>query len=744
MTMTTTDNPYLVAALAAYEAGLSVLPPKEDGTKQPIEGGWSRFQHKRPGLSLIRAWYENGRTGVGAVMGGVSGDCGLFEFDDMTAYLAFMEAAKACGLGALVERIRRGYSERTPGNGIHWLVRCQTIGRNTKLARRLKTPEEMQHPQDRYKVLIETRANGGYAILAPSSGAVHPSGGAYEMLSGSFATIATITPAEWTELRRLAATFDECGATEDGDPDSTPRLPHPANQEGGRPGDDYIARSNWRAVLGPHGWKEVHEVNGVTHWRRPGKDFGISATTNYGGSDLLYVFTTSTAFAAERAYNRFSAYAVLNHDGDFAAAASALRRQGFGSAPVAPILDFSVPPSARASARTGTIDTETGEVIDESEPDAQEEPKRPFEIIDGPDFLLRPPQRWIVRQVIPEASFFCILGQPGSFKSFVALDLCLAVATGTAFQGQPVRQGSVLYVCAEGAGGFAARMRAWQKGRGIAIPRSFKVVPGTVPLTSPDAVRAFIQQVREQFPDETFTLVVFDTLSRSMPGGDENSPVDMTTAIASAGMVQQALACCTGVVHHGTKADGSIRGHSSLPGALDTIIRVMSEGGVVTVKSEKQKDGEPFPMLTLKPIIIDLDLPPDVAAGPDDNDDLVLIASRTSVILDPLDARERQRFEEERRRVKLTANQRAAAKALYKAAGAGGATWTEWWKATGWDWGDRERLRTVRISLLKRDLIREESPPEGGEERFFLSGILIRTLRRADKTPDAAETDDSE
>ena len=74
----------------------------------------------------------------------------------------------------------------------------------------------------------------------------------------------------------------------------------------------------------------MYTRDGTTYWRRPGKDIGISATTNFGGADLLYVFSSSTEFEAEKSYNRFGAYAVLNHGGDFHAAARALAQQGYG------------------------------------------------------------------------------------------------------------------------------------------------------------------------------------------------------------------------------------------------------------------------------------------------------------------------------------------------------------------------------------------------------------------------------
>ena len=57
---------------------------------------------------------------------------------------------------------------------------------------------------------------------------------------------------------------------------------------------------------------------------------GISATTNHGGSDLLYVFITSTEFAAEKSYSRFEAYAELEHGGT-SRPLPALGEQGYGN-----------------------------------------------------------------------------------------------------------------------------------------------------------------------------------------------------------------------------------------------------------------------------------------------------------------------------------------------------------------------------------------------------------------------------
>ena len=102
---------------------------------------------------------------------------------------------------------------------------------------------------------------------------------------------------------------------------------------GDRPGDDFNARASWEDILCPHGWEIEHISGGVAYWRRPDKyDEGVSATTGHCG-DKLHVFSTNASpFEAEATYSKFAAFALLNHEGDFRAAAEDLSQQGFGAA----------------------------------------------------------------------------------------------------------------------------------------------------------------------------------------------------------------------------------------------------------------------------------------------------------------------------------------------------------------------------------------------------------------------------
>jgi putative DNA primase/helicase len=313
-------------ALLGQGLGFWIVPPKEDGTKAPDVDTWRSQGAVRPDEDQIDRWYlQDSRDGVGLVCGAASGNLEAIDFDAVEAYDEFVSTARDLGWGDLIDKIEDGYLERSPG-GVHWLYYCSEIGGNDKLARRSKLPDEMKHPKDRIKTLIETRAEGGYIIIAPTSGAVHETGRPYVLERGSLRSIVTLTPDERRDLLALARTFDQMP--------EQPRQEAPTSRESrqgaGRPGDDFVSRSTWEDVLTPHGWRAVRRTGTETFWRRPGKDRGQSATTNYHGSDLLYVFSSSTEFEAERGYNRFSAYSILEHNGDWGAAASALRTQGYG------------------------------------------------------------------------------------------------------------------------------------------------------------------------------------------------------------------------------------------------------------------------------------------------------------------------------------------------------------------------------------------------------------------------------
>lgn len=304
-------------AVRAHKMGVCVLPAAEDGSKRPGVPSWIEYQKRRPTDSDMRRMFptEGGPAGLGYVTGAVSGGLELFEFDDAGAEQEFRAMAAEAGAGDLIERLDRAYSERTPGGGLHWLYRCtEGAGGNTKLAGRGQGRER--------KTLIETRGEGGWVVVAPSGGSVHPTGKAYEVVRGGPATIPTLTGAERDVLWGLARAMNE--ATEDRSVSDGARV---GQVDGDRPGDRFNAIMTWPEILEPAGWRRLFTRGDETYWNRPGArdKRGIDATTGARGHDYLYVFSTSAEpFETERGYDKLGAHALLNHGGDVGAAVKAL------------------------------------------------------------------------------------------------------------------------------------------------------------------------------------------------------------------------------------------------------------------------------------------------------------------------------------------------------------------------------------------------------------------------------------
>lgn len=332
----------LDVALSMHDAGLSVVPVATDGSKRPAVA-WKRSQQVRAGVPQLESWFSAGPDGrapydgLGVICGAVSGSLEMLEVEGRAVDLAaaLKDAMRERGLHELWDRITNGWLEQSPSGGLHWLYRVQDgpAAGNTKLARRPATDQELQaDPNDRVKVLIETRGEGGYTVTAPSNGRSHPTGRAWSLMTGGPQTAAVITAAERDALHAVARTFDRMPSA--AAPAAT--TPPPAQRPAGelRPGDDFNQRTSWDQLLPPYGWVKTAVLpDGSCEWTRPGKipGDGMSATTGRNPADNLYVFSSSTVFETETPYDKFGAYALLEHGGDIGAAARALAAQGYGT-----------------------------------------------------------------------------------------------------------------------------------------------------------------------------------------------------------------------------------------------------------------------------------------------------------------------------------------------------------------------------------------------------------------------------
>lgn len=304
-------------------AGLSVAPVRRDGSKAPA-GEWKAFQSARAGLDVLSQWFSRGEYGVAIIAGAVSGNLEVLDVDTPDLLDSIWRR-----LRDTVPKLKGAVRVHTPKGGGHVVYRCESKPPgNQKLAARL-VADPSAKTGSRKQTLIETRGEGGYIIAPGSPPDCHPTKKPYVLSAGTFEALPVLTDAEREKVYEVARSFDQLPKA-----DPAPKQGKPTGENAGsRPGDEFAARTSWAEILEPHAWALAYlDSKGVSHWRRPGKtDEGTSATTNYGGSDLLYVFSSNAdPFEDGASYSKFGAYAMLEHDGDFAATAKALAPKGYG------------------------------------------------------------------------------------------------------------------------------------------------------------------------------------------------------------------------------------------------------------------------------------------------------------------------------------------------------------------------------------------------------------------------------
>lgn len=184
------------------DAGISLVPCGPN--KRPVID-WKEYQSRLPTRTELDGWLARGIESFAAICGAVSGGLEIIDFDDNAQatpqpytvddfYLPWREA-----VGELADRLGL-VRQRTGGGGIQLAYYVGQPGGNQKLA---WIPDETE--KSGRSIAIETRGEGGYAIVAPS---LHFSGKLYELEQGDFAALPTITQAERDQLLAAARALD--------------------------------------------------------------------------------------------------------------------------------------------------------------------------------------------------------------------------------------------------------------------------------------------------------------------------------------------------------------------------------------------------------------------------------------------------------------------------------------------------------------------------------------------------------
>lgn len=281
---------------------------------------WKQFQVRFPSEDELTGMFSLAWTsGLAIITGRVSGGLEVIDIDtkyDLTGTLyedirdKIKMVAPELWSALVIVRTRSG--------GYHLIYRCTHVEKSQKLAGRASTERELsKDPQDKVKVLVETRGESAFFVAYPTPG--------YQFLQHSLARIPAISLHERRLLIDIAMSFNQVERKK-----IERRQHHQSPVRGFTPLNDFNQRGDVIALLEKHGWVIVGSKGDKTHFLRPGNTDKDSSGNYDHALGLFSVFTSSSVFESETGYRPSAVFAMLECNGDFKVAAKRLYEMGFG------------------------------------------------------------------------------------------------------------------------------------------------------------------------------------------------------------------------------------------------------------------------------------------------------------------------------------------------------------------------------------------------------------------------------
>lgn len=228
-------------------------------------------------------------------------------------------------------------------------------------------------------------------------------------------------------------------------------------------------------------------------------------------------------------------------------------------------------------------------------PQARESEKRKrFYPLDEAEMAMLPEPTWLLRDLIQAKSLCLMVGQYESYKSFLALDIALTLASGIeGWECQPRSPVPVVYAPSEGMHAIARnRKPSWKIAHKLEEQIPFYLVEGVPWVKLDQDVRDFIDGIQSRGIKPK--LIVIDTVASAMLGLKEDE-VGMGMIVQFALTLKSVFGCTVLAVHHlGKDKTAGSRGSTALPAGFDTVLTVEAQQitRTVQVTVDKQKDGE--------------------------------------------------------------------------------------------------------------------------------------------------------
>jgi hypothetical protein len=459
-------------------------------------------------------------------------------------------------------------------------------------------------PTCKTSIGVDIRGQGGFAMMPPST---HESGKSYRWKDGHEPWEMDIAPApQWfcDQITQLAIEHGGSGGNRvTGEKTATPNkaVDNFGNIVDGR--EDYMTKLVWAAVvdlkrecpgdLGP--LSEKHMLESFATYERKVKS-RIQPTPGVSNADLLEREGRGISMFAHKWSN-----AIDQWDTKVAEHAKTER-------PSRPFDQADEPQPVKFY----KVDEETGELfIDVVKPTVSDV----FEYLDIEAIRALPKPKYLIDKLMIEMGLGFVYGPPGCGKSFITIGMGLSIAAQLPdWFGRSIKKtGPIVYISSEGVGDIGLRIDAWEKEAGVkAGGLPFYLIRQNINFMAQSDVEKVLRTVAEigKVVGEMPVVVFVDTVSRVLPGADENLQKDMTLFIGACDAIRNTFNATVVGVHHTSRA-GNLRGSTVFDGAGDFLLGIEREEGemigeIHARKIKSAEDGWKQPFELKKVVVNDI------------------------------------------------------------------------------------------------------------------------------------------
>lgn len=197
---------------------------------------------------------------------------------------------------------------------------------------------------------------------------------------------------------------------------------------------------------------------------------------------------------------------------------------------------------------------------------------------------------WLVEDFLERESVAMLFGEPGTYKSFLAMDLAFCVGVGIDWNGKPVEQGEVIYLAGEGRSGIQKRFRALEEKYGCAQQDVF-VSSKPAELIDSRSVEQLLEIIEKEVTKPL--LIIIDTMHRNFGSGDESSSRDFGVFMKHLDLIKSHTKAAILFIHHpGHGGKSHSRGSSAIRASLDAEYLLKKKGDGAELVCTKMKEFE--------------------------------------------------------------------------------------------------------------------------------------------------------